>query len=290
ASNAGGGGLLDIASRTEITNARVGALLRTFGPLLVGEPKQGEEGVTTLSWVLPRVVDDAKHAFAEVEGLEEGDVIVLQNLKREVSEYVDTEDLYARVRVRDGRFRVAVATDGVSTMERRARQGVSADVRVLDEIAGCVEAKECGEAMCPGNHTCDADNVCVPRVDCLQAFDTSARLADEARERYIVRDPLAYGDPLVISVYTDEGELKQQITTFEENMIHDNLLYPKGAPLAALADGWGISRQTPRMRRFFGLGAMILEPADPAVWATHYQRDPLSFPYEEERFQTGTTH
>lgn len=290
ASNAGGGGLLDIATRTEISNARVGALLRTLGPLVTGKPKPGAEGVTEIAWILPDVVDDERRVFAEVEGLEDGDVIVLRNLEREVSEFVTEEDLYATVRVRDGRFRVSVATDGTSSMERRALQKIPGGLRVAGDILGCVEVDECGEASCPGNSYCGEDGTCQPLTECVATADTSEVFSEADHEAYVIRDPSIYGDPLAIEIYDNEGVLKQTISTFEKNVIHDNLLYPAGSPLAALADGWGIDRQTPRMRRFIGIGAMILEPADPAVWATHYQRDPLQYDYEREGNRSGETN
>ena len=290
-SNAGGGGLLDIAARTSISNARVGALLRTVGPLVTGRPKAGTDGATTeIAWILPDVTRDARHVFAEVEGLEDGDVIVLRNLEREVSEFVSDEDLYARVRVRDGRFRVSVATDGLSALERRALQNIPGGIRVREEVLGCVEASECGEMSCPGRSYCDEENTCQPIAECVQSADTAEAFSDPNHEAYAIRNPTDYGDPLEVEIYSDEGVLKHTISTFEKNVVHDNLLYPAGAPLAALADGWGIDRQTPRMRRFLGIGAMILEPADPAVWAMHYQRDPLTYEYEREGNRTGKTN
>ena len=289
ASNAGGGGLLDIATRTSIANVRVGSLLRTFGPLIVGQPKPGEEGTTELAWILPEVTRERRHVFAEISGLEDGDSVVLRNLERDLSPYVELDDLITNVIVREGRFRIGVATDGLSTSDRRALQGVSGALRVTSDIMGCVAATTCGPVTCPENHYCSAQAVCEPLGSCPAAFDASEPLADPEQEAYIVRAPLAYGDPLELAVYDVEGKLKTQLNTLQANVVYDNLLYPKGSPLSALADGWGIARQTPRLRRFMGIGQMLLEPADPAIWATHYQREPLKFPYEEQRFQSGET-
>ena len=46
------------------------------------------------------------------------------------------------------------------------------------------------------------------------------------------------------------------------------LKFAKGDPLAPLAEGLGLHRARPEMRRFLGLAQMVLDPADPAVMAT----------------------
>lgn len=58
-----------------------------------------------------------------------------------------------------------------------------------------------------------------------------------------------------------------------------------GAPLHALTEGLGLRRANPEFRRFQGLGQLIIDPGDPAVYARHAQTEPLSFGTGE---QTGT--
>ena len=48
------------------------------------------------------------------------------------------------------------------------------------------------------------------------------------------------------------------------------LVFKKGAPLAPLAEGLGLHRGRPEMRRFLGLAQMVLDPADPAVLAKQF--------------------
>jgi hypothetical protein len=48
------------------------------------------------------------------------------------------------------------------------------------------------------------------------------------------------------------------------------LVFKKGDPLAPLAEGLGLHRTRPEMRRFLGLAQMVLDPADPAVLAKEF--------------------
>ncbi len=48
------------------------------------------------------------------------------------------------------------------------------------------------------------------------------------------------------------------------------LAFKKGDPLAPLAEGLGLHRGRPELRRFMGLAQMVLDPADPAVLAKQF--------------------
>lgn len=56
-----------------------------------------------------------------------------------------------------------------------------------------------------------------------------------------------------------------------------------GEPLVALADGLGLRRAHPDLRRFQGLGQLVLDSADPASFARHMQREPLEYPGTGEK-------
>jgi hypothetical protein len=47
--------------------------------------------------------------------------------------------------------------------------------------------------------------------------------------------------------------------------------------LRALTEGLGLRRSNPEIRRFMSLGQMVIDPADPAVFARHFHLDPLEF-------------
>ncbi|MBI2059110.1 MAG: hypothetical protein HYT87_05000 [Nitrospirae bacterium] len=51
--------------------------------------------------------------------------------------------------------------------------------------------------------------------------------------------------------------------------------YPKDSPLVSLASGYGYRRNNPDTRRFMEIAQMIVDPADPANYATHYFLDPI---------------
>lgn len=150
----------------------------------------------------------------------------------------------------------------------------------------------------------DFDEEIIP----ASAFQTHLELsADEAAElpKHIIENPRNYGDPFVVEIYTeeaglcsthrlptvaDEQFLKRRIDTFERDVYYQNVLYPKGSPLAALTEGWGMKRQTPSFRRFMAIAQMILDKADPGNYAEHYFEEPLDFSYEEPQFQDGTSN
>ena len=51
-----------------------------------------------------------------------------------------------------------------------------------------------------------------------------------------------------------------------------------GTPIVALAEGLGLRRGNPELRRMQGLGQLILDPGDPASFARHIQAEPLVYP------------
>lgn len=274
--NAGGGGLADIASRTTIGHVRVGVLLRMFGPVLVGnrvnDPDSGEPtGRMRLTWLLPSGIDRKRVPFGTIEGVEDGDVITLENLVRSQRNVVPEEERVMAVRVRDGKFRIGIAADAASPMTKQGWLGFDPTEDVVEAVFDC-----------------DKDQ---SRRACLANFDQSTLDAADAETygRHVIENPRIYGDALVLEHRKPDGTVEQRLDTFPQTTVFQNVVYPEGAPLAALTTGWGLKRQTPRFRRFIGLAQMLLEPADPAIFATHYQQDPLEFPYEDPQFRDGTT-
>lgn len=316
ASNAGGGILGEIAIRTTISNVRNGVHLRMFGPLLMGRPvnEDGEwRGKMQLSWLLASADQAVEVPFTLLEGMENGDRIVLRNPNREARDAVPEEDKKSTVYVRDGRFRVGISADALSANARLALLDFDPRIDVTSQIMGCEERGRCGDEMCASNQTCSAEETCVPIRDCVWAFtedkvagreirknddfpdglDSLALQAELARRTVSVDSsvtPEELGDPLKIEIYTKDGVLKHVIDEFPENFVFENIYFPKGTPLVAPAQGWGLQRQTPNFRKFVAVSQMLLESADPAVWATHYFRDPIEFPYEDPRFRTGDTN
>ncbi len=305
ASNAGGGGLVDIAYRTTIRNARAGVILRMIGPLVIGRRIDDDSGRNRMQlyFTLASADDDANVPIGIFEGIEDGDRIVLRNPVREQRPAVPEEDKSEHAIVRDGQFRVAIASDADEATKRRAKLGFDNKVSLVNQLMGCAQANRCGEDRCEGGEACTAQG-CVPIPHCVAEFDAGAALyqddpdteidesayfSDEIAKR-TVNDPRELGDPLILEVYGPDGELKQVIDSFGTNAVFENILYPEGAPLAALAHGLGLKRQTPDFRRFVGIAQVLIEGADPAVAAPHFFENPLEFPYERPEFQSGHTN
>lgn len=291
ASNAGGGGLADIAARSTISNVRSSTMLRMFGPLLVGNPSADGES-TTLEWLLPEVRRPRRVALATISGLQDGDRVVLRNLAREEHDDLPPEAASEEVIVEDGAFRVGVAAESMLPIHRRLELGFDSSIDLYEEIMGCEVTGECGGVECPDWHYCSDSSECRPIGGCADDFDPGSVSEEFAQEyeRRVISDPTEFGDPLVIEIYDANGDKKKRIDTFRDSAVDQNIHYPPGAPLAALSDGWGLTRQTPKMRQFIGLSQMIIEPVDPAVWAPHLSIRPLEFPYESEPFQRGDTN
>lgn len=74
----------------------------------------------------------------------------------------------------------------------------------------------------------------------------------------------------IVDQFAVEGEFEGEIIT-------------AGSELVALAEGLGLRRANPELRRFLNIGQVVLDPADPAVYARHYHDDPLFYPSTKER-------
>jgi len=304
-SNAGGGGLTDVSYRTTIRNARDGVILRMIGPLLHGQALQAEDEPPRMRLYFTLATADRSEnvEIGIVEGIEEGDKIVLRNPNRERRVAVPEHEKKSHTYVRNGRFRVAIASDADEATRRKAKLGFDANVSLVSDLMGCPQRTRCSTA-CPGSHTCDANDECIPIRVCVEAFDPSAAAyvnktntdRDESTyfpsqlEKRTVMDAREYGDPWFVEVYGADGELKFVIDTFPAHTTFENIFYPAGTPLAALTTGLGLKRQTPNFRKFVGIAQTLIEGADPAVVAQHYHLRPFEYPYESEHFRVGHTN
>ena len=291
ASNAGGGGLADVAIRTTIGNVRAGVVLRMMGPVLIGTPSQDGQS-TFLEWMLPRTSGIRYVHFATIDALEDGDQIMVRNLAREQFDTIAADKTRGETVVDSGIFRVGVAAQAINVGERRVAMGFDSSLSLWAEIMQCRAVSQCGGNSCDEGHFCSLDETCRPLNECYIHFDPDL-LDDERRDEFDLRvahDPTEFGDPLVVEIYDSDGNLKHEIDTFPHDVVDENIFYPAGAPLAALADGWGLTRQTPAMRQYVGIAQMLIETVDPAVWAPHYSLRPLDFPYETDDFREGYTN
>lgn len=81
-------------------------------------------------------------------------------------------------------------------------------------------------------------------------------------------------------------KLKSTFNTFGSAVSFQDLDYEEGSPLRALAEGLGMKRSTPALRRLLGLGQHALDAADPAVWAQYLGAKTLVYPRTGEVVQT----
>jgi hypothetical protein len=92
------------------------------------------------------------------------------------------------------------------------------------------------------------------------------------------------GDPLRVEFYAEELPSRPRegcdpagftprlvVEKFEKEFAFQGKTYEAGAPLAALADGFGLRRGSPELRRLFSLAQIALEPADPANFAPFWE-------------------
>lgn len=76
------------------------------------------------------------------------------------------------------------------------------------------------------------------------------------------------------------------VDRFGLDVSFQQLTWPEGSPLTALAEGFGHRRASPGLRRFLGLAQLVLDPGDPATFARYMTKESLKYPNMNE--ETGT--
>jgi hypothetical protein len=76
------------------------------------------------------------------------------------------------------------------------------------------------------------------------------------------------------------------VDTFGSDIEHLGVPTEAGSPLVSLMEGLGLRRAHPDLRRFQGLGQLVLDPGDMAVYAQYHSARQLYFPGTQET--TGT--
>lgn len=129
----GGAGLLEIGHRSTQSGVPEAVILPILGPIVIGRPDvdwNAEEeawepnGSMTLEWLVTSVADEVYIPFARVDGIEDGDRIVVRNLRRETrANLVKEGTVQATATVRNGAFRKGLAADALNANEKRAALG-----------------------------------------------------------------------------------------------------------------------------------------------------------------------
>ena len=82
---------------------------------------------------------------------------------------------------------------------------------------------------------------------------------------------------------TDTGAVvKTRVDRFEYDVTHQGDTTTAGTTLMSLHEGLGLRRANPELRRFQGLGQLIVDPGDMAVAAQHMLDSPLTYPGANE--------
>ena len=87
-----------------------------------------------------------------------------------------------------------------------------------------------------------------------------------------------YGEKLRCVLRDPQVSPLAELNQFAEEVVFLGDIYPAKSPLVALADGFGEKRATPGLRRFLGIGQLVLDGGDPASYSRHLLREPLVYP------------
>lgn len=93
----------------------------------------------------------------------------------------------------------------------------------------------------------------------------------------LVEDP---GEPRIIDTMEQPLDGDGNPRTIDGEII-------EAGELRALAEGYGLHRTRPELRRFMGLAQMVVDPTDPGVLARHLAAEPLEYPSTGERSGAG---
>ncbi len=245
---AGGGGLTDVGVRSIQGGVRESLQLRMMGPLYVGFPSP-ETGEVVVKAIVPDLNDDAKIEVARIPAdvmgrLAGGRAVVY-------AENLDNGEYDCARLLPDAQC--AAACGGGALCE-----------------AGCHWFRL---AVGSGMHLDDADrerhvltfydrNVFVPGARDVEDSRGCERAANAQEHVALVIDE--FGSDV-------DFHFRAQPLAFKE-----------GEPLSPLAEGLGMHRARPSLRRFLGFAQMVLDSGDPAVYATRWQSD-------EQQYATGET-
>ncbi|MBM4386583.1 MAG: hypothetical protein FJ088_02525, partial [Deltaproteobacteria bacterium] len=106
---------------------------------------------------------------------------------------------------------------------------------------------------------------------------------DSPAEPVSRQKPFLFGDPIRIKVVDGAtGIEKEVIDEFGVPLVFQGVKYDAGTPLEAIAKGLGLLRNSPELRRMLAIAGFVVEPGDPAVFAPHYFKYPLDYPYDPD--------
>jgi len=242
---AGGGGLIDVGIRSIQGGVKEAVELRMMGPLFVGYPDRAS-GAVVIKTVVPNLNDTAEIEVAQL--------------------------------LADDAAKLAV---GDSVLGRNLGNGEYDCARVIAD-------KECA-AGCDGDAAVTDKGKC--KATCLTFRLAIASDVDRTAPQKI---ELAFykGDPFQLGVRDEEkgracalqAAAPAPVVVVSKfgkdiafNFQSDKLVFKAGDPLSPLAEGLGLRRASPSIRRFMGFAQMVLDRADPAVYARNYHSNTITY-------------
>jgi len=235
---AGGGGLIDVGVRSIQGGVREAVTLRLMGPLYVGVPDYKTQAMSVRT-IVPSLNDDKEVEVASLPAetwsqLKAGDTVRADNLSN------DEYDC-AVLRVDPVCQTTCLADAGVKDTDKAScgnrcltfRMGLASDITFPTQRHRLRFYQ--GNAFVVGKIDPRKHRACEVKADAKPLFDVD--------------------------------QFEQNITFHHRSA---PLYFGKGQPLAPLAEGMGLHRARPELRRFLGFAQMVLDPADPAIWAKHF--------------------
>lgn len=255
----GGAGLIDLSVRSEQGGVVEALMLRLLGPSFVGEPIDG--GGMRLYQLVVAGNKLERRDFAVRTEVVPGDTVMITNLRSGEA--------------RCGRVMPTEPPPG------------------FENYVGWNEATNCSANDTGLCRTC--------------ADDVKGTYACDLAGTFRIGLPADVDDPVRVEVFaggdavTVEGDDRDCTknkgavvrTTVDEVEIaysYRGRNYAVGDTLSTLEDGYGFQRATPVLRRFTSIAQLVVEPADPAVYAVHYSKQPLSFMEDGQTFMKRPTH
>ncbi len=283
---AGSAGLVDVGVRSTQGGVKEAVILRVMGPLVLGFPPSVDaDGDGTLD---RREDLNGDGEIGEGERDFDGD----DNADVQEGPYPPPAD---REDPEDEPECVDMDNDENTYEVSRCPVGQSSLRFIVPDLNSTADIEfGCTENLSPGNvvviHNPNGEVRCaeVSRDDpATEGVDESGRLR--------IGMPADIGDVLVIDIYepgavpdfgscrlADDATHVESISSFGvKGCFYGEMFFP-GDALVSLAEGLGLRRGTPNIRRFLMLAQLALEPGDPVSWARAYNLEPPEYDDPEE--------
>ncbi|MCO4763685.1 MAG: hypothetical protein KC502_19390, partial [Myxococcales bacterium] len=254
---AGGAGLSDVGIRSTQGGVKEAVTLRMMGPLYIGQPDK-DSGEVVVRAVVPHLNKTARVEVARLPKAIVGKLLETTGGSVLAENLDNGEYDCARIR-QDGSFRVALASDmvRVDTLPKELKLDDSAlspeEVSKKHEIVARAE-KQRSERQ---RHRL--------RFFVGNAFQLG--VIDKAKHRACKLKP---GAQAIHTIDKFENNVKFHFRS-------SPLTFDKGDALAPIAEGLGLHRARPELRRFMGFAQLVLDAGDPAIWAQHARSGEITY-------------